>query len=87
MMRKSGGGNLRYDSVRLADFSYTQKKKTRGKIDFVFLLLTLMLLACGVIMVLSSSYARHTMIREILQAEMQAIISYVNCFLHYWALL
>lgn len=49
---------MQYDSVRLADFSYVPKESKRGEIDLPFLLLTVVLLICGVITVLSSSFAR-----------------------------
>ena len=49
---------MRYDSARLAGFSALKEKPRRGSIDTSFFLLVLLLLSTGVIMVLSSSYAR-----------------------------
>ncbi len=48
---------MRYDSARLADFSAPPAKR-RADFDAPFFALTLLLLAFGVVMVLSSSYAR-----------------------------
>ena len=48
---------MRYDSARLSDFSFEEKVR-RGSFDAPFFTLTLLLLAIGVLMVLSSSYAR-----------------------------
>ena len=48
---------MRYDSARLSDFSFDGKVR-RGSFDAPFFTLTLLLLAIGVLMVLSSSYAR-----------------------------
>ena len=47
---------VEYDSARLSD--YTMESTERGPVDLPFLLLTLLILAIGVIMVLSASYAR-----------------------------
>lgn len=49
---------MRYDSARLAGFSALKEKPRRGSVDMSFFLLVLLLLSTGVIMVLSSSYAR-----------------------------
>ena len=49
---------MRYDSARLAGFSALPAKERRGGFDMSFFLLVLCLLAAGVVMVLSSSYAR-----------------------------
>ncbi len=49
---------MRYDSARLAGFSASSVKERRGGIDTSFFLLVLLLLSIGVVMVLSSSYAR-----------------------------
>ena len=48
---------MRYDSARLSDFSFDGKVR-RGSFDAPFFTLALLLLAIGVLMVLSSSYAR-----------------------------
>ena len=48
---------MRYDSTRLSDFS-SAPKAGRGRMDAPFFAVTLLLLIIGVIMVLSSSYAR-----------------------------
>ena len=52
----SGGGSLRYDSARLADFSPSEPK--RRDFDLPFFLLVLALLTIGVVAVLSASYPR-----------------------------
>jgi len=49
---------MRYESARLAGFSAVEGNKSRGRMDAGFLTLTLLLLCVGVLMVLSSSYAR-----------------------------
>lgn len=49
---------MRYESARLAGFSAPPGKPSRGRLDMNFLLLVLLLLAMGVVMVLSSSFAR-----------------------------
>ena len=49
---------MRYDSTRLADFSASAVKERRRGFDRNFFLLVLLLLTMGVVMVLSSSYAR-----------------------------
>lgn len=49
---------MRYESARLADFSALSVKERRGSLDMPFFLLVVLLLFSGVIMVLSSSYAR-----------------------------
>lgn len=49
---------MRYDSARLAGFSDMSVKERRGGFDTSFFLLVMLLLAMGVVMVLSSSYAR-----------------------------
>ncbi len=49
---------MRYDSARLADFSATGVKERRAGFDTPFFLLVILLLSMGVVMVLSSSYAR-----------------------------
>ena len=46
-----------YDNARLADYSYNNTIE-RGPVDVPFAVLTLLLLAVGVIMVLSASFAR-----------------------------
>ena len=48
---------MRYESTRLSGFSAAREERTR-QVDLPFLVLTLLLLTMGVIMVLSSSYAR-----------------------------
>lgn len=48
---------MRYDSARLSDFSVSGKVRRR-RLDAGFFALVLLLLALGVVMVLSSSYAR-----------------------------
>ena len=53
-----GGGLMRYESDRLPDLSVSVGKKERRAADRSFLTLILILLTLGVIMVLSSSYAR-----------------------------
>ena len=47
-----------YESARLADFSFSEIPPGRKRMDSSFLVLVLLLLTMGVIMVLSSSYAR-----------------------------
>ena len=49
---------MRYDNARLADFSIHADAKKRGSFDGTFFILVMILLAAGVIMVLSSSFAR-----------------------------
>ena len=49
---------MRYDSARLAGFSASYDAKKRGTVDSTFFVLVLLLLAIGVVMVLSSSFAR-----------------------------
>ena len=49
---------MRYESTRLADFSDIHKASKRGSFDISFFLLVMLLLFIGVVMVLSSSYAR-----------------------------
>ncbi|MBR1457181.1 MAG: putative lipid II flippase FtsW [Oscillospiraceae bacterium] len=49
---------MRYESARLADFSAFAEKERRGGFDVSFFLLVMGLLVTGVVMVLSSSYAR-----------------------------
>jgi len=49
---------MRYDSIRLADFSASSAKTRRGGLDSGFFSLVMILLVIGVTMVLSSSYAR-----------------------------
>lgn len=49
---------MRYESARLADFSAVSVKSRRGSFDVSFFLLVMLLLFIGVVMVLSSSYAR-----------------------------
>ena len=48
---------MRYDSARLSDFS-APAKKGRARMDAGFFTMALILLTAGVVMVLSSSYAR-----------------------------
>ena len=48
--------DVEYDGARLGD--YKLEGPERGPVDLPFLLLTLLLLAIGVVMVLSASYAR-----------------------------
>lgn len=48
---------MRYDSARLSDFSAGGKQR-RSSLDAGFFTMALILLAAGVVMVLSSSYAR-----------------------------
>ncbi len=47
-----------YESARLADFSFSELPQGRKRMDPSYLMLVLLLLTMGVIMVLSSSYAR-----------------------------
>ena len=47
-----------YESARLADFSFSENPSGHKRMDSSFLTLVLLLLTMGVIMVLSSSYAR-----------------------------
>jgi len=47
---------VEYDSARLSD--YTMESTERGPVDLPFLLMLMLILAIGVIMVLSASYAR-----------------------------
>ena len=49
---------MRYESARLADFSHAGKKSARRSFDTSFFVLVILLLAMGLVMVLSSSYAR-----------------------------
>ena len=49
---------MRYESARLSGFSVPPARKDRGRLDMNFLLLVLLLLTIGVVLVLSSSYAR-----------------------------
>lgn len=49
---------MRYESARLADFSDIHKASKRESFDISFFLLVMLLLFIGVVMVLSSSYAR-----------------------------
>lgn len=49
---------MRYESARLAGFSALSVKERRGGFDLPFFLLVVFLLFLGVVMVLSSSYAR-----------------------------
>ncbi|MGI5976465.1 MAG: putative lipid II flippase FtsW [Candidatus Limivicinus sp.] len=49
---------MRYESARLADFSAVSEKTRRRGFDSSFFIIVIMLLIMGVIMVLSSSYAR-----------------------------
>ena len=49
---------MRYDGARLADFSLSGDTKRRQSFDGAFFTLSMLLLLIGVIMVLSSSYAR-----------------------------
>ena len=49
---------MRYESARLADFSAVKNKGRRGGFDAEFFALVLLLLSIGLVMVLSSSYAR-----------------------------
>ena len=49
---------MRYDSARLTGFSTNYDPKRRGSIDSTFFVLVLLQLAAGVVMVLSSSFAR-----------------------------
>lgn len=57
MADEHGVSAIRYEDTRLAD--YTKDSSIgRGRIDIPFLLLTLLLLAIGVVMVLSASFAR-----------------------------
>ena len=49
---------MRYESTRLTGFSFIEAKQKRGSVDLNFLLLVFLLLITGLIMVLSSSYAR-----------------------------
>jgi len=49
---------MRYESARLADFSSVKTKKRLGSMDFEFFIIVMLLLVIGLVMVLSSSYAR-----------------------------
>lgn len=49
---------MRYESARLADFSAAAEKERRRGFDTSFFVLVILLLTMGVVMVLSSSYAR-----------------------------
>ncbi len=49
--------DISYESARLADYTYEETAE-RGSVDMAFMMLTLLLLGIGVVMVLSSSYAR-----------------------------
>lgn len=49
---------MRYDNARLADFSLDAGAKKRGSLDSTFFVLVMLLLTIGVVMVLSSSFAR-----------------------------
>ncbi len=49
---------MRYESVRLADFSGVSAKGGKQRFDSSFFLLVMLLLAIGVVMVFSASYAR-----------------------------
>ena len=49
---------MRYDSARLADFSDCSDSVRRPAFDGPFFVLSMLLLVMGVIMVLSSSFAR-----------------------------
>lgn len=49
---------MRYDNARLADFSLDTGAKKRGSLDGTFFILVMLLLTIGVVMVLSSSFAR-----------------------------
>lgn len=49
---------MRYESARLADFSYAEKKKALRSFDTSFFVIVVLLLTMGLVMVLSSSYAR-----------------------------
>lgn len=49
---------MRYESARLADFSVPAEKDCRRSFDSSFFVLVVLLLTMGVVMVLSSSYAR-----------------------------
>lgn len=49
---------MRYDSTRLADFTLSESKIRRARFDMPYFAVVLILLTIGVIMVLSSSYAR-----------------------------
>ena len=49
---------MRYESVRLADFSVEKGKKRPARFDGSFFLLVMLLLSVGVVMVFSASYAR-----------------------------
>lgn len=49
---------MRYESVRLAGFPSAPVKKSRGEMDLSFCVLVLLLLSMGLLMILSSSFAR-----------------------------
>ena len=57
-MKAGEVGSIRYESARLTGFSAPSDREERGQMDLNFLLLVLLLLGMGVVMVLSSSYAR-----------------------------
>lgn len=56
-MSAKGQGAVVYEDARLEDYTY-ESTAERGSVDVTFTMLTLLLLAVGVVMVLSSSYAR-----------------------------
>jgi len=58
MTTSRGGGKMRYESARLAGFSAVSEKKRRRGFDTSFFIIVILLLTMGVVMVLSSSYAR-----------------------------
>lgn len=49
---------MRYESARLADFSHVEKKRALRSFDTSFFVLVMLMLTMGLVMVLSSSYAR-----------------------------
>ncbi len=49
---------MRYESARLAGFQSPAKKELRGELDMSFCILVLVLLSMGLLMILSSSFAR-----------------------------
>lgn len=49
---------MRYESARLADFSHVEKKRALRSFDTSFFVLVILMLTMGLVMVLSSSYAR-----------------------------
>ena len=75
---------MRYDSARLADFSDASAAKQHSVFDGPFFLVSMLLLAVGVIMVFSSSYARAWYDPGNVTGETPPIISCVSSCLLLW---